>query len=108
MRRPMAIAPPKTTPAMKPITAIVSIAFTGPLGLKPCRMTTAVSPAHSATTAAKTMRRAGGIRLPHGPGDDDALDLVRALVDLRDLGVAHHALDGILGHVAVAAEDLDR
>src|SRR5690349_17011229 len=39
-------------------------------------------------------------------GDDDALDLVGALVDLRDLGVAHEALHRILARVAVAAEDL--
>src|SRR6478735_2280583 len=40
-------------------------------------------------------------------GDDDPLDLVRALVDLRDLGVAHHALERIVLDVAVAAEHLD-
>src|SRR3954454_7047660 len=43
----------------------------------------------------------------HLAGDDDALDLVGAFVDLGDLGVAHHALDGVLVDVAVAAEDLD-
>src|SRR6266404_9443703 len=41
-------------------------------------------------------------------GDDHALDLVRALVDLGDLGVAHEALDRELAGVAVAAEDLHR
>ena len=40
--------------------------------------------------------------------DDEALDLVRALVDLRDLGVAHVLLDRVVLHVAVAAEDLHR
>ena len=35
------------------------------------------------------------------------LDLVGALVDLRDLGVAHHPLDGVLVDVAVAAQHLD-
>src|SRR5580698_5311795 len=40
-------------------------------------------------------------------GDDDALDLVGAFEDLRQLGVAHHALDRIVHGVAVAAEDLD-
>ena len=38
--------------------------------------------------------------------DHFALDLVGAFVDLRDLGVAHHLLDRIFLHVAVAAEDL--
>src|SRR5215217_1137713 len=42
----------------------------------------------------------------HGSGDDEFLDLVRALVDLRDLRVPHVALDRVLGDVAVAAEDL--
>src|SRR3954452_4999793 len=46
-------------------------------------------------------------RLAHGAGDHEALDLVGALVDLRDLRVAHHPLDGVLVHVAVAAEHLD-
>jgi hypothetical protein len=40
------------------------------------------------------------------PRDHDPLDLVRALVDLRDLGVAHHPLDRVLLDVPVAAEDL--
>ena len=39
-------------------------------------------------------------------GDHDPLDLVGALVDLGDLGVAHHPLDGVLAGVAVAPEDL--
>src|ERR671933_2919621 len=40
--------------------------------------------------------------------DHEALDLARALVDLRDLRVAVVALDGELLRVAVATEDLDR
>ena len=40
--------------------------------------------------------------------DHLALDLVGALVDLGDLRVAHHLLDRVLLHVAVAAEDLHR
>src|SRR5947209_2352151 len=40
--------------------------------------------------------------------DDHALDLVGALVDLRDLGIPHEALHRVLARVAVAAEDLDR
>src|SRR5262249_53186774 len=43
----------------------------------------------------------------HLARDHEPLDLVRALVDLSDLGVAHHPLDGVLLHVAVATEDLD-
>src|SRR5204862_6524792 len=41
-------------------------------------------------------------------GDHEPLDLARALVDLRDLGVAVEALHRELLRVAVAAEDLDR
>src|SRR3954471_12340066 len=46
--------------------------------------------------------------LEHLARDHEALHLVRALVDLRDLRVPHHALDGVLLDEAVAAEDLDR
>ena len=42
----------------------------------------------------------------HGTGDDHALDLGSALVDLGDLGVAHHALHRVLTGIAVAAEQL--
>ncbi len=41
------------------------------------------------------------------PGDDDSLDLVRALVDLGDLGIPHHALDREVPRVAGAPEELD-
>src|SRR5687767_11308354 len=41
-------------------------------------------------------------------GDDEPLDLRRALVDLEELRVPHQLLDRVLLHVAVAAEDLDR
>jgi hypothetical protein len=37
----------------------------------------------------------------HLPRDDEPLNLVGALVDLRDLGVAHHALDGMVADVAI-------
>src|SRR6476661_9386377 len=40
--------------------------------------------------------------------DHDSLDLRRPFVDLRDLGIAEIALDGVVLHVAVAAEQLDR
>lgn len=39
--------------------------------------------------------------------DDHALDLVGALIDLEDLGVAEELLHGILTAVAIAAQDLD-
>src|ERR1700710_1750890 len=39
--------------------------------------------------------------------DHHALDLIGAFEDLRQLGVAHHALDRIIHGVAVTAEDLD-
>src|SRR5437588_412474 len=44
----------------------------------------------------------------HLAGDHEPLDLLRPLVDLRDLRVAHEALDGVFPDVAVAAEDLHR
>src|ERR1022692_3094329 len=44
----------------------------------------------------------------HLARDHEPLDLLRALVDLRDLRVAHEALDRVLLDVAVAAEDLHR
>ena len=40
-------------------------------------------------------------------GNDHPLDLGSALIDLGDLGIAHHALHGVLTGVAVAAEQLD-
>ena len=60
----MSTKAPNSTAATEPTTASVSIAFTVGLMLQPANSTTAVSPMHSATTAAKTMRRAGGIRQP--------------------------------------------
>ena len=56
---------------------------------------------------------AGGPRAGADPheqlaGHDDALDLVGALVDLGDLGVAHHPLEREVRRVAGAAEQLDR
>src|SRR3954471_14040375 len=107
---PMRPNSPKTTAATAPTTASVSSAFTVGSTLQPANRTTVVSPMHSATAAANRIRRTGGATpsAPHRAGDHEALDLVRALVDLRDLRVAHHALDGVLVDVAVAAEHLDR
>src|SRR5262245_43059499 len=39
-------------------------------------------------------------------GDDEPLDLLRSLVELGDLRIAHHPLDGELIDVAVTPEDL--
>src|SRR6476620_7307293 len=44
----------------------------------------------------------------HLSGDHETLDLLGSLIDLRDLRVAHEALDRVLLDVAVAAEDLHR
>src|SRR3954451_5963908 len=106
----MSTKPPNSTAATAPTTASVSSALTVGSALQPASRTTTVSPMHSATAAANTMRRLEGATTsaPHRAGDDEALDLVRALVDLRDLGVAHHALDRILVDIAVAAEHLNR
>jgi hypothetical protein len=41
-------------------------------------------------------------------GHDDVLNLVGALVDLGDLGVAHHPLDREVTGVSGAAQQLDR
>src|SRR4051795_1333566 len=99
---------PKTTAATAPTTASVSSAFTVGSGLQPANATTAVSQMHSATAAANRIRRTGGATpsAPHRAGDHEALDLVRALVDLGDLRVAHHPLDRVLVDVAVPAEHL--
>ena len=56
-----------------------------------------------AVAAVAAVESAGGER----PGDDQALDLLGSLVELGDLGVAHHPLDRELVDVAVAAEHLD-
>src|SRR3954453_7393664 len=113
LRRPMSTNPPNTTAATAPTTANVSTAFTTGSVLQPPSATTAESPTQSATAAANAIRRAGGTPptvalAPHRAGDHDPLDLVRALVDLGDLRVAHHPLHWVLVDVAVAAEDLHR
>ena len=42
-----------------------------------------------------------------GPCDDEPLDLLRPLVELGDLRVAHHPLDRVLVDIAVSAQHLD-
>ena len=44
--------------------------------------------------------------LQQSAGNDHHLHFAGALIDLSDLGIAHHALDGIVTSVAVAAEQL--
>src|SRR5215210_2602995 len=61
-----------------------------------------------ACSLANARERGRALFLDHLAGDHEPLDLVRALVDLRDLRVAHHALDRVFLHVAVAAEHLHR
>jgi len=41
-------------------------------------------------------------------GDYEPLDLARPLADLGELGIPEEPLDRVLGHVAIAAVDLDR
>src|SRR5665213_4250773 len=60
--------------------------------------------AGSAFTAPSGFR--GAPLADHRARDHDPLDLLRPFVDLRDLGVAHHPLDGVFGRVAVTAEQL--
>src|SRR2546429_9693069 len=64
------------------------------------------APHRRASTARRAWRFLQRARRAELARNDRALDLVRALVNLRDLGVAHEALDGILARVAIAAEDL--
>src|SRR5438093_2969101 len=64
---------------------------------------------HRASTPAIPNTTTTRARLAAGKeiaSDDDTLDLVGALVDLRDLGVAYEALHRVLARVAVAAGDL--
>ena len=42
--------------------------------------------------------------LDHGTGDDQSLDLVRALIDLTDLGISHVAFDRVILQIACTAE----
>src|SRR4051812_1765839 len=51
--------------------------------------------------------RSANVHARDASGDDEALDLGRAFEDRVDLRVAVPALDRVLAHVAVAAEDLD-
>src|SRR5208283_1713816 len=107
MRTAMKATPAISTAASRTPSAMSSSALTAPIELKPCPTTSTTRPSDSATRAASPVRRKGlkegGWREERMAGllyacllqrtrDHDALDLVRALVDLRDLGVPHHAL----------------
>src|SRR6202035_1736219 len=84
--------------------------------------TSTISPSDSAISAATPTRRARleapdrcGSRIAGAAGvlferagDHETLDLVGALVDLCDLGVAHHPLYRVLLDITVAAQDLNR
>src|SRR5215216_1751286 len=52
-------------------------------------------------------RNSIGHLLEQAPGDDEPLNLGRALADLANLRVAHHSLDRIVARVAVAAVHLN-
>src|SRR4051794_35302693 len=87
-------------------TPTTSSARSHPDCARPWSSVAAVSATERQSTVVKATRRPAGqrcsmrLRLPEGARDHEALDLVRALVDLRDLGVAQVALDRVLGHVA--------
>src|ERR1700722_4465078 len=99
-------------------SAISSTALTRPIVLRPWPRTTTTRPTDSAPRAASATRRAwpearGNLdtRIPcllERAGDHEPLNLVRALVDLGDLGVSHHALDRILLDITVATQHLHR
>src|SRR5687768_18452912 len=63
------------------------------------------------TLLARSPSRLAGLRhtapLQELARDDEALDLLGSLVELGDLRVAHHALNRVVGDVAVSTQDLD-
>src|SRR5580765_2131475 len=76
---------------------------------RPSSYSRAVRPNASGGASLANAREQGrALLLDHLARDHEPLDLVRALVDLRDLRVAHHPLDRVLLDVAVTAEDLHR
>src|SRR4051812_29448534 len=101
-----------TTAAQVTTIASTSSTRSQPETARPCRSTAMVNATAKQMTVVKAIRRPVGqrcsmsLRLPEAARDHETLDLVRALIDLGDLGVAHVALDRILAHVAVAAEHL--
>src|ERR1051325_8054645 len=70
------------------------------------RRTPGATACSSVTSSSDRAEQEGAGLLRHLARDHEPLDLLGALVDLRDLRVAHEALDGIFLDVAVAAEDL--
>src|SRR5579875_1262971 len=104
-------------------SATSSSARTTPIELKPWPMTITTSPIDIATSAARPARRNDlgspgeiGARIARPApdplferaGDHETLYLVRALVDLSDLRVSHHALHRVLLDITVPAEHLHR
>src|SRR5215207_11323369 len=66
-----------------------------------------ISPAATPRSCPSTPSRSAWQAREELAGNDNPLHLIGALVDLGDLGVAHHPLDRIVPGVAVAAEQLD-
>src|SRR4029079_11461332 len=64
--------------------------------------------AHAGQSPLVSRGRRSSVPPGERPGDDEPLDLLRSFVELGDLRVAHHPLDGELVDIAVSAEDLDR
>src|SRR5262245_48157962 len=98
-----------TSPRSNPSSAETRSSSSSGHSGRPSSYSRAVRPNASggASRSANSGEQEGPVLLQHLPRDHEALDLVRALVDLRDLRVAHHPLDGVFLHVAVPAEDLD-
>src|SRR3954452_16181120 len=102
-----------TTAAQLATIASTSRTRSQPEAARPLTSTATVNATARQRTVVKAIRRPVGqrwsmpLRLPERACDHETLDLVRALVDLRDLGVAHVAFDRVLVDVAVAAEHLD-
>src|SRR5215468_2516134 len=104
-------APRSSTSASRPSPRSATTRSSSPAGHsgRPSSYSRAVRPnASGGASLGDTGEERVALLPDHLAGDHEALDLVRALVDLRDLRVAHHALDGVLLDVAVPAEDLHR
>src|SRR3954449_11119857 len=104
-------APRSSTDAAGPSTSSATTRSSSSSGHpgRPSSYSRAVRPkASGGASLANAGEQRRALLVDHLARDHQPLDLVRALVDLRDLRVAHHPLDGVLLDVAVAAEDLHR
>src|SRR3954454_15360348 len=100
--------PAKTRPSTEPVTASSRNA-SAPRWTRTRVEVFFLRRARAGTARESVATRAGSVpRKEDFPGNHEALDLGRSLVDLEELRVAHQLLDGVLLHVPVAAEDLDR